>query len=360
MSSPNDPKPVSHPTAATSPAVAYTMAPPPGRVRRFLPWLGWVAFLFCLPLMLSMMLTVGDYFGVREGVQEKFHSLSPAGTDKVAIIEIAGAIVDGEDGFVKKQIDRVRDDKRVKGVVVRINSPGGTISAADYLFHHLVKLREQRKIPLVVSMGGIAASGGYYVAMAVGDQAKSIYAEPTTTTGSIGVIVPHYNVSGLMRVLQIDDDSIVSNERKQMLSMTQPANAEHRAIIQKYVDEAAKRFKQIVTKGRPGFRENPNNLDQIATGEIFAAPEARENGLIDEIGFLEDAIDRVIELAGLDRKKTRVVRYKGRATLMQALGLAEQTPSDPQIHLDRLLTPQAWYLWTGLPGISNLPLIPAR
>ncbi len=300
------------------------------------------------------MFAFGDYFGINEGVQEKFHSLSPSGVNKIAILNVTGSIVEGEGGFVRKQIDRIRDDKQVKGMVVRINSPGGTINASDYMFHHLVKLREERQIPLVVSMGGLAASGGYYVAMAVGDQEKSIYAEPTTTTGSIGVIIPHYNISGLMSVLQIDNDSIVSNERKQLLSMTQPPNKEHRAIIQKYVDEACNRFKDIVKLGRPEFRDNPQALDQIATGEIFSAPVAVANGLVDEIGFVEDAIDRVIELAGLDKETTRVVRYQGRATLMQALGLTTSPPSGSQVGIDDLFTPQAYYLWTAMPGISSL------
>ncbi len=122
------------------------------------------------------------------------------------------------DGFVKRQIDRVRKDAQVKAVVVRIDSPGGTVTGSDYIYHHLKKLREDRSLPLVVSMGSIAASGGYYIAMAVGDQEKSIFAEPTTTTGSIGVIVPHYDLSGLMARYDVRDDSISSHPRKQILS----------------------------------------------------------------------------------------------------------------------------------------------
>ena len=102
--------------------------------------------------------------------------------------------------------------------------------------------------------------------------------------------------------------------------MTQPPNKEHREIIQRYVDQACGRFKDIVKSGRPAFRDNAA-LDELATGEIFAAPVAAENGLVDEIGFIEDAIDRVLELAGLDKSTTRVVRYKGRATLCKQSAL---------------------------------------
>ena len=104
----------------------------------------------------------------------------------MAIITVSGVIVDG-DGYVKKQIERVRQDEDVKAIVLRVNTPGGTVTGSDYILHHLNRLRAERKLPLVVSMGSVAASGGYYVSMAVGDQPQSIYAEPTTTTGSIGV-----------------------------------------------------------------------------------------------------------------------------------------------------------------------------
>ena len=108
----------------------------------------------------------------------------------------------GEESFAKKQIDQVRDDNHVKAVVLRVDSPGGTVTGSDYIYHHLKKLAEERQIPMVVSMGSVAASGGYYVAMAAGEKENTIYAEPTTWTGSIGVIIPHYDLTGLLEKLE--------------------------------------------------------------------------------------------------------------------------------------------------------------
>ncbi|HWB00999.1 MAG TPA: S49 family peptidase, partial [Pirellulales bacterium] len=134
-------------------------------------------------------------------VEEKYHSLSKTALNKVAIITVEGTIIDGEN--VKKQIDHAHDDEHVKAIVLRIDSPGGSVTGSDYIYHHLVKLRKDRKLPIVVSMGGIAASGGYYVAMAIGDEKDVIFAEPTTWTGSIGVVIPHFDLSGFVGKLDV-------------------------------------------------------------------------------------------------------------------------------------------------------------
>ena len=112
-------------------------------------------------------------------------------------------------------------------------------------------------------MGSIATSGGYYVAMAVGDQPKSIYAEPTTTTGSIGVIIPHYDLSGLLARLDIKDDSLVSHPRKQMLSMTRPVSADDRRCLEAYLQDAFKRFKGVVKSGRPALSRGRGEVERI-------------------------------------------------------------------------------------------------
>ena len=110
----------------------------------------------------------------------------------------------------------------LKALVVRINSPGGSISGSDYIYHHLRELNEKTQIPIVVSMGALAASGGYYASMAVGGTRDTIFAEPTTWTGSIGVIIPHYNIAGLMKEVGVVEDSIASHRLKEMGSLTRP------------------------------------------------------------------------------------------------------------------------------------------
>ena len=347
----------SPPTSSVTPTVVVQQA---GGWNRFVSGLGWSLFfltglaLLVVSLVLFAFLGIyADYFDNSEGITEKYVSGSTSGSDKVAVISIEGVIMEG-DGFVKRQIDRIRDDKNVKAIVVRVDSPGGTVTGSDYIYHHLTKLREEKGVPVVVSMGAIAASGGYYVSMAVGDQEKAIYAEPTTTTGSIGVIIPHYNISGLMKEYNIVDDSIASHERKQMLAMTKEMPPEHREIIQRYVNEAFGRFKDIVKSGRPDYRQHPEKLDELATGEIFSAVRAKEKGLVDELGFLEDAVDRAIELASLDRDDVKVVKYKRPAALfdLSSIGSAESAHSELNM-LFELSTPKAYYISTMLPAIFS-------
>ena len=259
-------------------------------------WLGWAGLAVALVVLIGQWMALSDYFSTTGGIQERFVQGGKLASDKVVILSIEGVIMQG-DGFVKQQIDRIRNDKNIKAIVVRVDSPGGTVTGSDFIYHHLSKLRKETGLPMVVSMGSIAASGGYYVSMAVGDQENSIYAEPTTTTGSIGVIIPHYDLSGLLARFDVKDDSIATHERKQMLAMTRPIPEEHREIIKKHLDAMFTRFKSIIKEGRPKFAADSEALDKLATGEVFTADQAIENGLVDKIGFIEEAIDRAHELA---------------------------------------------------------------
>ena len=273
---------------------------------------------------------------------------------KVAIITLEGTILHG-DGFVKKQIDQIRKDDAVKAIVLRVNSPGGTVTASDYLYHHLKKLVEERKLPLVVSMGGIAASGGYYVSMAVGDRPETIFAEPTTWTGSIGVVIPHYNVAGLMDKWQIEDDSVKSHRLKQMGTPTRVMTEEEREIFQGLVDDSFGRFKEIVKAGRPAFQEHEEALSKVATGQVFTTRQALANGLVDKEGFIEDAIDQAIALAKLDKQEVKAVKYKRSAGLVDLLLSSAQSRTAPQgatadlALLLELASPRGYYLCTWLP-----------
>lgn len=265
-------------------------------------------------------------------------------------------MVGGEE-FFKKQIDLVRKDQRVKALVLRIDSPGGLVSVADFMLHHLQELAKERKIPIVVSMGGIAASGGYYVAMAVGDQSDCLFAEPTTFTGSIGVIIPHYDLSQLLEKWGVKEDSIASHRLKGMGSITRPMTEEERRIFQGLVDEAFGRFKEVVKQGRPKFRANPDALDKLATGQIFTAQQALDHGLVDKIGYLEDAVGRAIELAGLAPEEVEVLRYEREPTLADLLlGADASTPSLDLAALLDSTVPRAYYLCTRLPPlVSSYP-----
>ncbi len=335
----------------------------PGLLRTLAKAFIWVAMILLLLLTLGAFLaasigalTLGQAGKDSNPVEEKYHSLSSSAINKVAIIDVSGAII-GSEGFVKWQMDRVRDDDNVKAIVLHVNSPGGTINGSDYIYRHLLKITEAKKIPLVVSMGALAASGGYYISMAVGNKEKTIYAEPTTWTGSIGVIIPHYDLVGLMDKVDVQDDSIVSHPLKQMLSPTKHLPGKYRdeehAILQQLVDSSFGDFKAIILSGRPKL--TADKLDALATGQIYTAKQAKEAGLVDEIGFLEDAIDRAMELASLNKTNTRVVKYTRPHGLIDIFGASESAQAqrgnarDLAAMLD-MAAPRAWYLCTWVPG----------
>ena len=321
-----------------------------------------------LPIVLLLMVVVAltaqfqTYFNEPGGPQERFHSLSKTATDKIAIISVSGTIMEGNE-FVKQQIDRVKKDDKVVGVVLRINSPGGTVTYSDYLLHHLQELvvaKEEKlgegKFPVVVSMGSICASGGYYIAMAVGDAEDVIFAEETTWTGSIGVIIPHYDLSTLVGRIGIEEDSIASGKFKQMGSPTREMTEEERALFQELVDETFKRFKDVVLSGRPEFRTAPEALDKVATGQIFTAGQALDYGLIDKKGFIEDAIDRAVTLAGATSETIRCVKFvKQPAAIDVLLGEASAaglTSRGADLRgLLELSTPRAYYLYSLAPTL---------
>ncbi len=184
-------------------------------------------------LLLNLLLLAGHLGIDSDGsIQEKHFSHARSGSHKVAIIPISGLILEGSDGFVKHAIDRASKDEAVKAIVLRVDSPGGTVSGSNFLYHHLKKLTAKSRIPMVVSMGSLAASGGYYVSMAAGPTPGSIFAEPTTWTGSIGVIIPHYNLAGLFKEYGVKEDSVASHRLKNMGSLAREMTAEERKIFQ--------------------------------------------------------------------------------------------------------------------------------
>lgn len=336
-----------------------------GRVLgRILCVVGWLAVVICVCVIVYLLEGRSEYYDTTGGIHEKYHSGSESSRQRIAIITVEGVIMTG-DGYVKHQIDRVREDKNVKAVVLRVNSPGGTVTGSDYIFHHLKRLRDERKIPIVVSMGGIAASGGYYVSMTAGGWDKDkkslvydnvIFAEETTTTGSIGVIIPHYDVSELLKEHGVVNDSISSGDRKQMLSMTKPISEENRQLLKNHVNELFGLFKDRIKEGRPAYQQEPSRLDQLATGEIFTARQAKANGLVDEIGFLEDAIDRAVQLARLDKDNVRVIRYSRPPSLLDMTGLLQVRDQAGHVDLSALMdltAPRAYYLASTLPPLVS-------
>ncbi len=317
-----------------------------------------VVLVFCIVSMIGMASQMQQYFGRGEGPRERFHSLSESATDKIAVVHVSGAIMEGDD-FVERQLKAVEEDDSVKAVVLRIDSPGGTVTYSDRLFHQAKKLRDGklsdgRKLPMVVSMGSMCASGGYYLAMAVGDQENAIYAEPTTWTGSIGVVIPNYNFSRTMNMTGAQDLSVVSGDLKLMGSPTKPRTEKETEVLQELVNITFEGFKDVVREGRPKFRADDEALDAVATGQVFTAKQAIDNGLVDSIGFLEAAIERAAELANLSTSSVRAIEYERRRTPIEQFLSAstQEQPAATTIDLHariELSSPRAYFLSTLAP-----------
>jgi protease IV len=333
-----------------------------GFLGRFGAKLPWILFFFAVVAAFSYYNKYKEYSTPDPQIEEKLVSGDAMAPNKVAIIRVEGTIMH-DDGFPKWQIDKAMKDKAVKAVVLRVDSPGGTVTGSDYLHHHLTKLRDGNKDndiapkPLVVSMGGIAASGGYYIACAAGPTPDTIFAERSTWTGSIGVIIPHYNVSELLQKWNIKDDSIMSGKLKAMGSPTRVVSPElaeeERKILQELVDQTFGQFKEIVTAARPKLagEDNAGALKDATTGQIFTAKQALDLGLVDKIGYLEDAIDRAMQLANLSKTDTRIVKYTQPQGLAALFGASAQSGNLELSALLDLAAPRAYYLCSWLPAV---------
>ncbi len=353
------------PTPHATQPLAIDPARGPLRVVIEQPRAGWPGVLAGVAkwilILLVVLVILGSWaktYETETSLGEGWHSLSKTAADKVAIITVEGTIF-GDETFVKKQIDHVRNDPHVKAVVLRVDSPGGTVTGSDYIHHHLTKMLTDKKVPMVVSMGSVCASGGYYVAMSVGDTEDTIFAEPTTWTGSIGVIIPHYDFSGLLEKIDVQDDSIASNPLKMMGSPTrkfpEPIRAEEQAILKGLVDSSFDDFKAIVLASRKKLRDKPEVQDVVFTGRIFTAKQAEENLLVDQLGFIEDAIDRAVELAHLDKSQVQAVKYHKPASFLDQMLFGTQSRK-PAFDLSTILdpaAPRAYYLWTWNPGLAH-------
>ncbi len=269
--------------------------------------------------------------------------------DAVAIIRVEGVIMTGRPqpglasgGAYSEQIveyiRRAKDDRAVKAIVLRINSPGGSVVASDEIHAELLTVDK----PIVVSMGELAASGGYYVAA----PAEAIYANPHTLTGSIGVIAQLANVEGLMDKLGLKVIVIKSGPLKDEGSPFREMTEEERAIWQAIIDEAYQGFVDIVASGR---NLPVDEVKKLADGRVYTGQQALALGLVDELGNLQDAIDKAAELGGI-QGQPRLIEYRRPPSLLESL-LGTMTQRQYPFDLDELLDlearPSLQYLYVG-------------
>ena len=353
MPMPNGPMPMPYPPPA----------PPPrrgGAGRAIIMTMLIVVLLGSIGLNLVLLVaSVGGAAGHAGVTQQTVQAGN--GREKLAIVPLKGII----DGNLSAQFDRFMDmaeaDKAVKAVVIEIDSPGGTVTASDEIYHRINNFKTQRAgVPVVVSMGSLATSGGYYVACA-GDH---VFAQPTTFTGNIGVLMPRYNFSKLMEKYGVEETTIVSTGAtfKNAGSSFRPESPEETKYMQELADSAFAQFRDVVSKGRSSKLKA--NMEDVANGKVFTSPAALSMGLIDQIGYAEDAQNHAKTAAGLSNPT--VVRYYDPPSFLQVLlssksegigafasgggkggNINVTIDSDLLRELTEFTTPRPLYLWRG-------------
>ena len=278
------------------------------------------------------------------------------GREKIAIIEIEGMLINARTGgflqptenklsLFTEQINRAAADDDVKAIVLRVNSPGGTVTTSDTMYQMICRFRAKTKKPVVASFQEVAASGAYYLSCA----ADRIVAHPTSVVGSIGVIFNTFELSGAMSKVGVRAESIKSGPLKDLGSPFHPLSPEERAVMQGMVDEYYGRFISVVRANRPTAADKAKF--SIATdGRVFSGVQAQELGLADETGMLQDAIKLARKMAKAPR--AGVVMYKrpfGFKGSIYANGPTPQTPPNV-LHLDlpganSMLPSGFYYMW---------------
>jgi len=228
--------------------------------------------------------------------------------EKVGIVEIEGAIADSRD--VLADLKRFRKDESIKAIVLRVDSPGGIVGPSQEIYREIQKTIPEK--PIITSMGAIAASGGYYVAAA----SNGIMASPGTITGSIGVIIGYTNIQQIIEKIGLLPVVIKSGDFKDIGSPTREMTDEERRLLQEFVDQTHRQFVQAVADGREMDFER---VAELADGRIFTGEQAKQLGLIDRLGNLEDAIEWAGREAGIEGEISSVYARPEKFSLMDFL-----------------------------------------
>jgi protease-4 len=279
--------------------------------------------------------------------------------ETVAVIPVNGMILKGTAERFNQIISVVEKDANVKAVVIDIDTPGGGVTPSDEIHARIERFRKNYpNKPVVVTMGGMATSGGYYIACA----ADYVFAQQTTLTGNIGVILPRYNVSKLASAYGVEEVTVAAPEGgfKNAGSPFAPVDPKDNKYLQGLIDDAYGRFKGVVEAGRKG--KLTDKIDKIANGKAYTAHEAKTLGLVDELGYASDAYEKAASLAHLSNKQ--VVKFDKQPGLFESLLGGETTSRLPVPSaggttvngvnvnvnadlLDELNRPRLMYLWRG-------------
>lgn len=295
----------------------WRISPMPPRLCTLGPYTAPMRFMFLLvlcllPLACSPKVNINFGDGGGRLVEHTVIDDRSRASEKIALIDVRGMLIDARrpgllgygpnpvDQFVKA-LDKARNDGSVRGVVVRITSPGGTVTASDIMHDELRRFREETGKPVIASIGEVGASGGYYLALA----ADEIYVQPTSITGSIGVIFPTINASKGLGMIGIESRAVKSGPNKDLANPLEPAREAHYALLQTQVDELYARFRGLVIARRPGLK--PADIDAATDGRVVTGNAAVGLGLADAEGGVREAYAAAKTSAGIG--PARLVKY---------------------------------------------------
>jgi len=266
-------------------------------------------FLAIVGVFFLLMMVVGIFalfslFGERPSIIR---------TDAIGVIKVVGIIQDSEKTL--KAIDKFKEDKHIKAVIVRIDSPGGVVGPAQEIYQALKELKKKKKV--VASLGSVAASGGYYIACA----ADQIVANPGTVTGSIGVLMEFVNLQKLYQWAKMDTGTLTSGRYKDTGSPFRPMREDEKRLLKGVIDSIYQQFKTVVKTDRKVLAQD---LDMVTDGRIFSGEQAKQLGLVDQLGNFQVAVEIAKKLANLKGKPKLVYPPKEKRFWLQYL-LGEST-----------------------------------
>ncbi|RMF96337.1 MAG: signal peptide peptidase SppA [Candidatus Schekmanbacteria bacterium] len=280
-----------------------------------IPFYFQIIFIFLLIVQISSCTCISvniPIFPEEKPLRE--YKISGEGKYKILLVDISGIILSGEAEsftslikkknmakYIREVLDKAKKDKKVKAVVLKINSPGGTVTASDLVYREILKFKKETGIPVYAAMLDLATSGALYLAMAC----DKVYASPTTITGSIGVIFQNIDLTGLLDKIGIKDRTVKSGDKKDMGSPLRKMTDEEIAIMKEITLEMYNKFINVIADSRK--KMSREDILKLADGRILSSKKALENGLIDGIEYLDDVLEEAKKNAGL--KEAKVVTY---------------------------------------------------
>jgi protease-4 len=272
----------------------------------------WLVAMVILLAITGCSLPKLTLFGEKQEPLQEF-VLQGSGPGKILVLSIDGTISDRPQERILRSypsmvqqavayLKHAEQDPEIKALLLKVNSPGGTVTASDILYHEISAYKQRTGVKMVVAMMNVAASGGYYISL----PADYIMAHPTTVTGSIGVIFMRPGVSGLMEKTGLAMTVNKSGAQKDMGSPFRLPTADEQVIFQELTDGLAGRFYDLVMQHR---KLKPDQREQVVTARVYLAPQAQALGLVDQIGYLDDAVAKAKEIAGLGAD-ARVITYR--------------------------------------------------